>query len=328
MKFLGLLFSSFVLLLLGCNPLARASLENSGSEPVLLVSSTDRTQLGVSESFRFHIKLDYLEGLDPLEIPEVGPAIQGLRILEPIYREPQRRAGRVLKERVYVLMADASGSYTLPPVKISVEVEGEEKTFETPRVFLEVGEEHASEGMEDILEIDGLELIKLPRQYLGLWILGGILGMVLLGYWLYSQIGKEEVLTVEIPAHEWALLSLEKLKSRDLPTKGQSIEYCHQLSQILRGYLSRRFLIPAEESTLQELLPRMTKLKELNGDQNSLLGGILKVMDLVRFAGVTQEVSILNGALERTSRFVQETALLEVGEEQEEIVEGDHESLD
>ena len=72
----------------------------------------------------------------------------------------------------------------------------------------------------------------------------------------------------------------------------------------------------------------MTKLKELNGDQNSLLGGILKVMDLVRFAGVTQEVSILNGALERTSRFVQETALLEVGEEQEEIVEGDHESLD
>jgi len=306
MRFLSAFLICGFVFLSGCSGKKEQSL--STGEPIVLSSSTDRTNVGVSEAFQFRIQLDYREDLDPLDIPEMGPLIQGLRILEPVQKEPVRSAGRVYKERIYRLMGDLEGSFTLPEVEIYVSLKDGEKRVKTPKIYLEIGAEHAADNMEDILEIDGLVASKFSRDFLGLWTLLGVLSLLVLGYFLYRQIGKEEILTVRIPAHEWALEALENLRARDFPSRGMSVEFCHQLSRILRGYLNRRFAIPAEESTLEELLPRLQRHRDLEEGHSSALSGILNAMDRIRFAGVGGESSNLERALDQVSQFIYQTA--------------------
>ena len=213
--------------------------EDSASVPdlVQLQSEVSRTMIGLSEEFQFSIKLEYAQSMDPLEIPEVGPEIKGLRILEPLVLEPVRTAGRVYKEKIYRLMGDMAGAYTLPSVKIKYAQDAQEKELTTPRIFIEVGTQHAGDGMEDILEIDGLVRSEFSRDFLGLYILLALGLIGLLGFYLYQKIGNDEVVTIKIPAHEWAFQAIQSLRSRDLIARGLSIEFCHQLSRILRGYL-------------------------------------------------------------------------------------------
>ena len=320
MRFLALLILLTNVFYLGCSG-HRKDLVLTG-DPVHLTSSVNRTLVGVSEEFQFRIKLDYAKDLDPLEIPEMGPEIKGLRILEPVTIEPVRSAGRIYKEKVYRLMGDVSGAFTLPVVEIKFPLKGQEKVLKSSRIFIEVGSEHSSEGMEDILEIDGLVRSKFRRDFLGLYILMGMFFILVLAFYLYQRIGREEVLTIKIPAHEWAFQAIQSLRSRDLLDRGMSIEFCHQLSRILRGYLNRRFSIPAEESTLQELIPRLRTLSVLEPEQTAILDSVLNSMDRIRFTGIGSDSEHLNKSVELISQFINETALYE--ETNAVVTEGSH----
>ena len=206
-------------------------------------------------------------------------------------------------------MGDMAGAYTLPSVKIKYAQDAQEKELTTPRIFIEVGTQHAGDGMEDILEIDGLVRSEFSRDFLGLYILLALGLMGLLGFYLYQKIGNDEVVTIKIPAHEWAFQAIQSLRSRDLIARGLSIEFCHQLSRILRGYLNRRFSIPAEESTLQELIPRLRALSILEASQTATLDSVLNSMDRIRFAGIGSDSEHLEKTMELVSQFVNQTAL-------------------
>lgn len=88
---------------------------------------------------------------------------------------------------------------------------------------------------------------------------------------------------VILPAHIIALKELDQLKDSKIWQKGQIKEYYTQLTDILRGYIHRRYHINAPEMTSDEIIEAVHRVTDTNSSTDNL-HQILKLADLVKFA--------------------------------------------
>lgn len=88
---------------------------------------------------------------------------------------------------------------------------------------------------------------------------------------------------VILPAHVVALKELDQLKDSKIWQKGQTKEYYTRLTDILRGYIDRRYGIDAPEMTSDEILEAIHRITDTASSTESLRQ-ILKLADLVKFA--------------------------------------------
>lgn len=112
--------------------------------------------------------------------------------------------------------------------------------------------------------------------------------MALLGIALYLILNKKKKgyyfkPEVVLPAHVIALQELDELKASKIWQKGQEKLYYTKLTDVLRGYIDRRFGIDAPEMTSDEIL---AAIKKATGTVSTTenLKQILYVADLVKFA--------------------------------------------
>jgi len=85
------------------------------------------------------------------------------------------------------------------------------------------------------------------------------------------------------PAHVIALEAYELLLKRRLPEEGQSKQFYHELSEIIRSYLGRRFGLSGLEMTSDELRSAAAQA-QLSTEQGLLIDQFLTDSDLVKFA--------------------------------------------
>ncbi len=88
---------------------------------------------------------------------------------------------------------------------------------------------------------------------------------------------------VELPPHVTALQQLDKLKASKIWQRGQEKEYYTELTDILRGYIDRRFGIDAPEMISEDIISAV----HLATDTRSATDGlaqILRLADMVKFA--------------------------------------------
>ncbi len=88
---------------------------------------------------------------------------------------------------------------------------------------------------------------------------------------------------VELPPHVAALQQLDKLKASKIWQRGQEKEYYTELTDILRGYIDRRFGIDAPEMISEDIISAV----HLATDTRSATDGlaqILRLADMVKFA--------------------------------------------
>ncbi len=103
--------------------------------------------------------------------------------------------------------------------------------------------------------------------------------------WKKNRTNPENNIPAEllIPAADAARISLEELKEKKLWQQGLEKEYYSSLTDILRVYIERRFLIGAMEMTSAEIIDSL-KNKELDKSVLFSLKDLMQVSDFVKFA--------------------------------------------
>lgn len=104
-----------------------------------------------------------------------------------------------------------------------------------------------------------------------------------------------------LPPHVVALEGLDKLKASKLWQKGQEKEYYTELTDILRGYIDRRFNIDAPEMISDDIIDSVHLVTDTRSATDGL-AQILKLADLVKFAKYTpfadeNDLSLVNAYL-------------------------------
>ena len=110
-----------------------------------------------------------------------------------------------------------------------------------------------------------------------------------------------------IAAHEWANRQFTLLLADNLIASGRIREFCFRLSDIVRGYIERRFDVCAPEMTTEEFFAA-TAHDPRFGQRNTMeLQRFLSACDLVKYAGFRPDPEDADGLIRAAMDFVERT---------------------
>ncbi len=146
------------------------------------------------------------------------------------------------------------------------------------------------------------------------WVAGGtlaslaVIALVLMIRRAHKRKPLVETAPVELSLHERVRQQLVALDKERVWQQGDHKGYQSRLTDLLRGYIEERFQVPALERTTDELLHEL-RVSPLNTDQQNLLGNMLRLADMVKFAKALPTPQENEQMMANAMRFVQETAL-------------------
>jgi hypothetical protein len=208
----------------------------------------------------------------------------------------------------------STGEATVPGFALTyVDPDGQVKTHSVAAQTFSVDALLANEADPSRKGEDPARSLVYPNERAQWVILASALALVIgaLGSWLYLRWRSR---TVEVPvvpprpAHEIALEALQRLESRtnEMLQGERQILYFLELTEILKGYLQRRFAVEALDRTTEELrreLIRSTQaIAPLHVDE---VVKLLQSCDLIKFARQTSTPSEALAALMQVRRMVE-----------------------
>ncbi len=253
------------------------------------ISATiDSTSIKIGEQITYRIEVE-ADSIDLVVLPE-GQSFAPLEVIEFYKTDTIKNKDRFKYIKEYALTQFDSGVYTIPRQKIILA----NKTIFTDSLKIEVNNvvvDTTKQGLYDIKPI--IEVNKSIGNWWK-WVLGILLTIVLVTFLLYWFIWREKPLTEEeqialLPPYERAKLALQKLDDNKYLEKSEIKEYYSDLTMIIRKYLDEKVYDHALESTTDQLIDRLTILREGNQidlDKKTIsnIESILKRADLVKFA--------------------------------------------
>lgn len=256
-----------------------------GRKPVEISANVDRAVATTGDVIRYSITM-LREPDTEAVIPEVGPLIQGFRIVDMGYEPGKRVEGRIKSERWYTLRADLVGSYILPEVEVRSVSGEEEQVVRAGPIYIEVEsvlpEEGAAADIRDIKPI-----APYPRRPLWQWLIlafgiSGLLGGI---GWIIWKIRKgRKMIVPERPPWELAREELERLFQLGLLEAGETRSFFFHISEIFRRYLEKRFNFFALENTREEIVHSLARIDEIEQGLRESAGDFLNGSDLVKYA--------------------------------------------
>lgn len=254
-------------------------------ESVRISANVDRAVATTGDIIMYTVTLSRNPDVEAM-IPEIGPQIQGFRIIEMGHEPGKRVEGRMVSERWYKLRADLVGSYALPEVIVEYQEGEESKTVRAGPIYVEVESVLPKEG--DATDIRDIKpIIPYPRRPLWYWVLIAAAGAGLLGVsgWLvWRKIRKKDTEVPEGPAWELAREELERLFELGLLEAGEIKSFFFHLSEIFRRYLEKRFKFAALENTREEIVSTLSRIDEIEAGLREVAGDFLDGSDLVKYA--------------------------------------------
>jgi len=109
-------------------------------------------------------------------------------------------------------------------------------------------------------------------------------------------------------ADEWALAQLARLEAAGLPARREFGRFYDELTATVRGYVARRFEIPADRQTSREFLDATRARGDFPDAEADRLRALLRLADLVKFARAEPTREECDGHLAEARRFVGATA--------------------
>jgi len=166
--------------------------------------------------------------------------------------------------------------------------DGKSKTISSPKIYITViSTQNKGTSSKDILGIKNV--VDIPLRFIKKYALPlGISFLVLIAVLLIMRRFKKakqegvEIRDVLSPEDE-AFRELHTLFDSSLLKQGKSKEYFFRLSEVLRIYFEKRYMIFAVEATTSEIL-RLLRQKEVPSDLLSKTQEVLETSDLAKFA--------------------------------------------
>lgn len=107
--------------------------------------------------------------------------------------------------------------------------------------------------------------------------------------------------------YEIAIQQLAALREKGLVDKGLIKEFYSEVSDILRLYIERRFMLRAPELTTEEFMDQLRNSDKLTIEYKNLLREFLSHCDMVKFAGLTPSGTDIVNTIESCEKFIEET---------------------
>jgi len=188
----------------------------------------------------------------------------------------------------YTITSFDAGTYTLPSLAIGT-VGGVLKTNELT-LQVETVKIDTTKGIYDIkqpLAVSYTFWDWLKDNWL--WVALSLVTLAAIGglIWYYRKQPRKEVITElakpGIPPHVLAVSKLKELREKKLWQQGEVKQYYIELSDILREYIEKRYLIKTHEKTTDEIFAGLRHM-DIPKENKNTLRQILMRSDLVKFA--------------------------------------------
>ncbi len=111
-----------------------------------------------------------------------------------------------------------------------------------------------------------------------------------------------------IAAEVWALRAMSELAAGDLIGAGRQRDYYYRLSEIVRGYVERKFALAAPDMTTEEFLRQLDQPIARLPYDTQRLRGFLEACDIVKYAAYAPGREAADEALASARAFVHATA--------------------
>jgi len=256
--------------------------------------------------------------LEPLAL---GSNLGAFEVKDYKISDPEKtKDGKVINKSEYMITTFTTGEYVIPPITINyTDPNGEKKQIKSEPLFILVRSVGATESDKE--DIRGL---KPPIQIRGrYWAYLLILPILVLlgagGFLYYRQRAKGLALPgvpdeLKKPAWEVAILELDSLRNSGLLEKKQIKRYFTILSDIIRKYIERRYVISALDRTTEEIRGEIKRAKLEQGIAE-LIYGLLFFSDLAKFAKYVPSTEEIEKSLNDAYDIVNMTKQEEVKEE-------------
>lgn len=279
---------------------------------IFVSAAVDSTTLMIGDQTALHLEATY-DNSHRVEMPVFGAElIPGIEIVRRTPVDSVTKNGQTTLRQDLSLTSFSDSLFYINPIAFPADGD----TFYSEALslnFIQPFEIDTALAITDIKDIR-----KAPIWWWGIirWILLGILVAALAvgGYfgwkWLKNRRQpKAENPEPELlrPAEEVALEKLDLIRQDKIWQEGLTKQYHTELTDVIREYIGRRFLIRSNEKTSDETLhalkPVMTEQKELFASLKSML----QLADLVKFAKWTATPEENERSLRTAYDFVHET---------------------
>ena len=304
--------------------LALGSLNCRAQDDGTLRSRLSRDSILIGDQIEWTIDLQLAPGegarvSKPGETPVPGVEALGEMSLDTL---SQKKGVLNLRGRIILTSFD-SGSYVLPPLYVLLaRTDGTIDTLEYAGPTLAVNTIPIDTATFQPYDIKGQ--IRYPLTFkevipwVGLALLAAAL-IWLLVRWIRLRRQNRDFFgkpVVKDPPHIVALRSLEKTRSQKLWQTGKQKQFYTQVTDALRQYIAARYEVPALEQTSAEMFQDLED-KAIDPALTDSLKDLFTTADFVKFAKHAATDQENENAIPTAVRFVNETYMKQVEEEEE-----------
>lgn len=270
------------------------------SQNVSVNAKLDSNSILIGEQTKLHLSVSYKPDQGDIQIlwPTLGDTL-GTKNIEIVEKSkidttiPDKTTDQyvLVQSQVLTLTSFDSGFYAIPPLKFIVNGDSLHPK-ETDALLLQVNNvpidtTKAIREIKPPLEVPygWLDVLKEYLPLIGYTLLG-IAILAALVYYLRKFRKAKPVVVAEdpkIPPHIIALQELEKLRDQKLWQEGKFKQYHSSISDIIRGYIEKRFKVQALEQTTDEIIQSFRSIV-IDKESKEKLKRMLVLADLVKFA--------------------------------------------
>lgn len=330
-----IVYLTFILLLLGSSVFAQRPSVSATIEP-------SEIQVGEQAVITLDIKAPKGRQIQYPQFNYRDPLIKGIEVIQQLKADTTIEHEVMSIKQKYIVTSFDSALYNIPFIPI-IDLSTKD-TIKSKNLGLKVTFPALSDSTLNYLELmnsqqtdsinfDALQLADITDvqnppfvwqdllEYIWLGLLIALIILLLvLGIFFVTRKKKKGYFftpVVKKAPHEVALEALNKIKSNKLWQHGREKEYYTELTDVLRTYVEKRFLINALEKTSDEILESLSYIAESDSAKENLQQ-ILKLADLVKFAKYKPLIDENDLTLMNAYLFVNQTKIEEKPEEKEE----------
>lgn len=284
MKKLFFSYILFSLALLACFARVKAQgtqVEANLSQQTIRIGDQIKLRLVAHQPVKDHINFPKLADTIVGKVQIVGaPKID--TVLDP------QNKGQAIVTQTYIITSFDEGTYTIPAFSFGTAggvLKSNELTLQVQTVKVDTTKAIYDIKQPFAVSYTFWDWIKDNWYWIAvpLLVILAVIGFII--YWRKRP--KKEVIAEAIkptiPAHETAITKLKELKEKKLWQQDEVKQYYIELSDVLREYLEKRYVIKTHEKTTDEIFTGLRSMP-ISQENKNLLKQILVLSDLVKFA--------------------------------------------
>lgn len=273
-------------LIIGFQPVSRLQ-----AQLISVTSELNADSMMIGDQLLFTLRVEADTHVD-FSLPAITDTLsRNLEVLYPVSADTilADRTRRV--EHKYLITSFQEGMQVLPAQRVVYSYRGKKDTALSMPLVVSVYEP-AVDTTQAIKPIK--PPIKTPLTFreilpwigLGMGALLLVAAAVVAYRYLRRRRGDPEIFSLKPrdPPHVIAFRELDRLKEEKLWERGHVKAFYTRLTEITRTYIERQYGIPAMERTTGEIMQAFRRSNTENGLLEEMLGDLLNVADLVKFA--------------------------------------------